>query len=103
MRQPVLWRYLRVTSRGLLCVDKAKIAAEARLDGKTLLRTAEIAGNDIWRNLSAELDRIQLHAYDTCHGTVSQRTRLTGKHSSILDALGLPEPPRYYEFTPLDN
>jgi len=160
--KPGLWRYLRVTSTGLLRVDRAKIAAEKRLDGKTLLRTsemdldaeqiargykallevergwrdlkqlelrpvyhrkedrivahvqlswlalllirtAEIATGDTWRNLSAELDRIQLHTYDTGHGTVSQRTRLTAKQSSILERLRLPEPPRYYDFTPLDD
>jgi transposase len=160
--KPGLWRYLRVTSRGLLRVDKAKIAAEQRLDGKTLLRTsemetdaaeiargykallevergwrdlkqlelrpvyhrkderivahvqlswlalllirtAEIATGETWRNLSAELDRIQLHTYDTGHGTVSQRTRLTANQSSILERLDLPEPPRYYDFAPLND
>jgi transposase len=160
--KPGLWRYLRVTSTGLLRIDKAKIAAEAKLDGKTLLRTsemtidaaeiargykallevergwrdlkqlelrpvyhrkderiiahvqlswlalllirtAEIAVGDTWRNLAAELDRIQLHTYDTGQGTVSQRTRLTAKQSSILERLGLPEPPRYYDFVPLDD
>ena len=153
---------LRVTASGLLRVDKAKIAAEAKLDGKTLLRTsetqtdaaeiargykalleiergwrdlkqlelrpvyhrkderivahvqlswlalllirtAETACGDTWRNLSAELDRIQLHTYDTGQGTVSQRTRLTAKQSSILERLGLPEPPRYYDFAPLND
>jgi transposase len=160
--KPGLWRYLRITSTGLLRIDKAKITAETRLDGKTLLRTsemetdaadiargykalldvergwrdlkqlelrpvyhrkadrivahvqlswlalllirtAEIATGDTWRNLSSELDRIQLHTYDTGNGTVSQRTRLTAKQSSILEALGLPEPPRYYEFEPLND
>jgi transposase len=160
--KPGLWRYLRVTSKGLLRIDRAKIAAEAKLDGKTLLRTsemsvdaaeiargykallevergwrdlkqlelrpvyhrkderiiahvqlswlalllirtAEIATGDTWRNLSHELDRIQLHTYDTGQGTVSQRTRLTAKQSSILERLGLPEPPRYYDFVPLDD
>jgi hypothetical protein len=160
--KPGLWRYLRITNRGLLRIDKAKIAAETRLDGKTLLRTseldtdaeqiargykallevergwrdlkqlelrpvyhrkadrivahvqlswlalllirtAEIATRDTWRNLSHELDRIQLHTYDTGVGTVSQRTRLTAKQSSILAALNLPEPPRYYQFAPLHD
>ena len=40
--KPGLWRYLRVTSSGLLRVDKAKIAAHAKLDGKTLLRTSDL-------------------------------------------------------------
>jgi transposase len=160
--KPGLWRYLRVTPSGLLRVDKAKIAAETKLDGNPLLRTselevdagdiargykalaevergwrdlkqlelrpvyhrkderivahvqlswlalllirtAEIACRDTWRNLAHELDRIQLHTYDTGAGTVSQRTRLTAKQRSILGALKLPEPPRYYQFEPLDD
>jgi transposase len=160
--KPGLWRYLRITPSGLLRVDRAKIAAETKLDGKTLLRTselevdaaeiargykalaevergwrdlkqlelrpvyhrkddrivahvqlswlalllirtAEIAARDTWRNLSHELDRIQLHTYNTGAGTVSQRTRLTAKQRSILDALELAEPPRYYQFEPLND
>jgi hypothetical protein len=68
-----------------------------------LIRTAETATGDTWRNLAAELDRIQLHTYDTGQGAVSQRTHLTGKQSSILEALNLPEPPRYYVFETLDD
>jgi hypothetical protein len=33
-----------------------------------LIRTAEIACQDTWRNLAHELDRVQLHTYDTGHG-----------------------------------
>ena len=160
--KPGLWRYLRVTRSGLLRIDRAKITAEAKLDGKTLLRTsemtvdaaeiargykallevergwrdlkqldlrpvyhrkndrivahvqlswlslllirtAEIAVGDTWRNIAAELDRIQLHTYDTGQGTVSQRTRLTGRQRDILERLSLPEPPRYYDFDPLND
>ena len=36
-----LKRYLRTTPKGLLRVDKQKIAAEAKLDGKYLLRTSD--------------------------------------------------------------
>ena len=68
-----------------------------------LIRTAEIATRDTWRNLAHELDRIQLHTYDTGAGTVSQRTRLTANQSSILQALNLPEPPRYYDFAALND
>jgi hypothetical protein len=56
-----------------------------------------------WRNMPHELDRIQLHSYDTGADTVSQRTRLTGKQRSILEALELHEPPRYYQVEPLDD
>jgi transposase len=157
--KPGLWRYLRVTKSGLLRIDRAKIAAEAKTDGRTLLRTsdltmdaadvargykalqevergfrdlkqldlrpvshrradrivahvqlcwlslllirtAEIAVGDTWRNLSHELDRIRLVTLATEAGTVAQRTRLDDKHLSILGALGLPEPPRYHDFQP---
>ena len=40
--KPGLWRYLRITKSGLLRIDRAKITAEAKLDGKTLLRTSEM-------------------------------------------------------------
>jgi hypothetical protein len=158
--KPGLWRYLRVTKTGLLRVDRAKIAAEAKTDGRTLLRTsdltmdaadvakgykalldvergfrdlkqldlrpvyhrrsdrivahvqlcwlslllirtAEIAVGDTWRNLAHDLDRIRLVTLATEAGTVAQRTRLDDKHRSILGALGLPEPPRYHDFQPL--
>jgi hypothetical protein len=68
-----------------------------------LIRTAEIACRDTWRNLALELDRLQLHTYNTGAGTVSQRTRLTAKQRDILGALGRAEPPRYYQFEPLDD
>ena len=82
-----------------------RIVAHVQLSWLALLliRTAEIAADDTWRNLSAELDRIQLHTYDTGHGTVSQRTRLTAQQRDILERLELPEPPRYYEFEPLND
>jgi len=38
---PALGRYLRQTSTGRLALDKAKIAAEAKLDGKYLLSTSD--------------------------------------------------------------
>jgi transposase len=64
-------RYLRTTKTGLLRVDKAAIAAEAKLDGKYLLRTADpsLTVEDIalgykqllevergWRDMKSTLD-----------------------------------------------
>lgn len=40
--KPGLWRYLRVTKTGLLRIDKGRIAAEAKTDGRTLLRTSDL-------------------------------------------------------------
>ena len=56
--KPGLWRYLRVTSTGLLRVDKAKIPAYAKLDGKTLLRTSDLTldADDIARSYKALQD-----------------------------------------------
>ncbi len=69
--QPGLNRYLRVTPNGLLRVDQAKIDAEAKLDGKYLLRTCDpkLTAEDItlgykqllqvergWRDMKTSLD-----------------------------------------------
>jgi hypothetical protein len=68
---PGLRRYLRTTPAGLLRVDRAAIAAEARLDGKFLLRCADpaMSAEDIalgyqqllavergWRDLTTHLE-----------------------------------------------
>ena len=68
---PGLNRFLRVTPGGLLRVDKAKIKAEANLDGKYLLRTSDpkLTAEDIaigykqllevergWRDMKQVLD-----------------------------------------------
>jgi hypothetical protein len=157
--KPGLNRYLRVTGSGLLRVDRSKIAEEAKLDGKFLLRTsdpsipaedvargykaladvergfrdlkqldlrpiyhrlrhriiahvqlcwlalllirvAETETGDTWRNISHELDRIQLVTLATSEGTVSQTTMLRRPQREILTALDLDEPPRYIDFTP---
>jgi len=68
---PALHRYLRQTTGGLLRVDKATIAAEAKLDGKYLLRCSDptMSAEDIalgykqliqvergWRDLKTHLE-----------------------------------------------
>jgi transposase len=65
-----------------------------------LMRIAETETNDTWRNLRNELDRMHLVTLATNEGTVAQRTELTHRQRSILTALELPEPPRFYDFTP---
>ncbi|MGH8300200.1 MAG: IS1634 family transposase [Steroidobacteraceae bacterium] len=66
-----------------------------------LMRVAETEVGDTWRNLRNELDRMHLVTLATNEGTVAQRTELTPGHRRILKALKLPEPPRFYDFTPL--
>ena len=64
-----------------------------------LIRVVETAVGDTWRNVRHELDRMALVILATDHGRVAQRSTLTAGHKSILTALGLPEPARYFDFT----
>ena len=159
--RPTFNRFLRTTGSGKLRIDRGAIAADAKLDGKFLLRTpdeslspadiaqaykalfeaergwrdlktiqlqlrpvrhytdrriqahiqicwlallilraAELATGDTWRNLRDELDRLHLVTLATDAGTVAQRGELTASQRAILTALDLPEPPRFYDFTP---
>ncbi len=65
-----------------------------------LLRVAETEVGETWRNIRGELDRMHLVTLATNEGTVSQRTELGPGQRRILAALSLPEPPRFYDFTP---
>ena len=64
-----------------------------------LLRVVENATDDTWRNVRHELDRLHLVTLATADGHVAQRSALTAKHKTILAALKLPEPPRFFDFT----
>jgi hypothetical protein len=64
-----------------------------------LIRVIENATADTWRNVRHELDRMALVSLATNHGRVAQRSALTPGHKTILTALGLPEPARYFDFT----
>ena len=159
--RPTFNRFLRTTPTGKLRIDRGAITADAKLDGKFLLRTpdqsltpadiaqaykalheaergwrdlktiqlqlrpvrhftdrriqahiqicwlallilraAELATGDTWRNLRDELDRLHLVTLATQAGTVAQRGELTAGQRTILTALDLPEPPRFYDFAP---
>ncbi len=64
-----------------------------------LIRVAENTTADTWLNLRHELDRMHLVTLATSDGHVAQRSALTAGHKKILTALGLPEPPRFFDFT----
>jgi hypothetical protein len=68
-----------------------------------LIRVAETQTGDTWRNISHELDRIQLVTLATSEGTVSQTTMLRRRQREILAALDLDNPPRYIDFAPTDG
>jgi Transposase DDE domain len=65
-----------------------------------LLRVAETTVGDTWRNIRDELERMHLVTLATTEGQVAQRSELTPGQRAILTALQLPEPPRFFDFTP---
>jgi hypothetical protein len=65
-----------------------------------LIRVAETAAGDTWRNLRHELDRMHLVTLATADGRVAQRSAATPGQQAILHALDLPEPPKFLDFTP---
>ena len=65
-----------------------------------LIRVAENTTGNTWRNLRQELDRMHRVTLAIPQGTVAQRSALTPRQKTILDDLELPEPPRFFDFTP---
>jgi hypothetical protein len=57
-----------------------------------LIRTAENATGETWRNLRQELDRMHLVTLQTADGRIAQRTALTAGQRTILSALAVAEP-----------
>jgi IS4 transposase len=68
-----------------------------------LLRVAELGADDTWRNIRDELDRLHLVTLATRDGQVAQRGELRPGQRAILHALELPEPPRFFDFTPTSD
>ncbi len=159
---PTNRRFLRVTAAGLLRIDRAAVAADAKLDGKFLLRTsdptlsaedvatgykqllevergwrdmkttldlrpvyhrkeqrirahvllcwlalllirlAEQATGDTWRNLRTELDKLHLGRFAGPAGEVAQRTEITTRQAAIFKAAEVPEPPRIFGVAPVE-
>jgi len=149
-----LGRWLRQTPSGRLLIDRAKVAAEERLDGKYLLSTSDphLSAEDValgyknlleaergfrdlkstldlrpvyhrieprirahvllcwlalllirvaerrtgltWRRIAIELGRVHAVTLTSSAGTVVQTTPLTEVQQGIVDACGVPAPPR---------
>src|SRR5512135_2676619 len=56
-----------------------------------------------WRTTRHELDRMHLVTLATDHGTVAQRSLTTPGQRAVLAGLDLPEPPRFFDFTPVEQ
>jgi hypothetical protein len=65
-----------------------------------LIRIIENSADQTWRALRHELDRMALVTLATSHGTVAQRSQTTPAQRAVLGALQLPEPPKFFNFTP---
>lgn len=98
------WRDLKtgIDLRPVFHYKDERIQAHVQLCWLALLlmRTAELATGDTWRNLRDELDRLHLVTMATSDGHVAQRGQLTDSQRDILTALELPTPPRFIDFTP---
>jgi len=79
-----------------------RIRAHVQLCWLTLLliRVAETSTGQTWRTLHDQLDRLHLVTLATGSGTVAQRSATRPEHKAIWAALELPEPPRFFDFTP---
>ncbi len=64
-----------------------------------LIRVIENTTGDTWCTLRHELDRMHLVTLATPEGHVAQRSRTTPGQETIFDALELPEPSRFLDFT----
>ncbi len=64
-----------------------------------LMRVIENATDHTWRNVRHELDRMHLITLATADGHVAQRTATTAGQKTILAALLLAEPARFFDFT----
>src|SRR5512143_2480731 len=68
-----------------------------------LTRGIENTTGDTRRTTRHELDRMHLVTLATGEGAVAQRSQTTPAQRTLLTALQLPEPPRFYDFTPVEQ
>ena len=59
-----------------------------------LIRVAENATGDTWRNVRHELDRMHLVTLATSDGRIAKRSTTTSRQRQLFTALDLPEPPQ---------
>ncbi len=68
-----------------------------------LIRVVENTTAHTWRNARHELDRMHLVTLATPDGTLAQRSQATPGQRDLLRLLDLPEPSRFFDFTPATN
>ena len=65
-----------------------------------LVRVAETATPDTWRNVRSELDEMHLGRFRGPAGRIAQRTETSPQQAAIFRALGAEEPPRLFQLDP---
>ena len=81
--------------------DRIRAHIQLRWLALLLLRVVENATSDTWRNTRRELDRMHLVTLATSAGQTAQRSATTPGQPTASWALDPPEPPRFFDFTPL--
>ncbi|HLI43945.1 MAG TPA: IS1634 family transposase [Acidimicrobiales bacterium] len=66
--------------------------------GLLLIRVAENATGDTWRNLRHELDRMHLVTLETREGRIAKRSATTNRQREILAALEIREPAQILDY-----
>lgn len=98
------WRDMKTTLelRPVYHRKEARIRAHVLLCWLALLlvRIAENATADTWRNLRFELTKLHLGRFTGSAGEVHQRTEITARQAAIFRALDVPEPPRFFDLIP---
>lgn len=76
-----------------------RIHAHVRLSVLSLLleRVAEYLGQDTWRNLRDQLERVKVAAFRTPHGRLVQTSELAPETRNLLHRLQIPPPPTILE------
>jgi hypothetical protein len=85
------------------CADRIRGHVQLCWLALLLIRVVENTTGQTWRALHQELDRLHLVTLATGSGTVAQRSMLTPGQKAILTALDLPEPPRFFDFSPTSD
>ncbi len=97
------WRDMKTTLalRPVYHPKEARIRSHVLLCWLALLlvRIAENATGETWRNLRTELHKLQLGRFVGPAGEVGQRTEITARQAAILRATEVAEPPRYVRVT----
>lgn len=102
------WRDLKTTQINLRPVfttrtNASKPTSSCAGSRCCCLRVAEHAVGGTWRNMRDELDRLHLVTLATADGEVAQRGQLMPTQLALLRTLELPEPPRFFDFTPTSS